>query len=143
MTTVGQSMADRWTVHAENDSWVVGRMDRAGKWYFVSKDSGRKRQVPLDQAVAHALRLWREGGTVHFGRYGGSAFDRRMRRLVDVQGKGDRVSKVDKWRRLLEQIALSKCVSTMLTGIDRYDDDEQRCGCVVHQARQLVASEAP
>lgn len=44
--------------------------------------------------------------------------------------------------KLVKQIASSHCVSYMLTGNRLYEDNEQRCGCVVHLARQAVESKS-
>lgn len=43
------------------------------------------------------------------------------------------------YKKLVETIANTQCVSYMLTGNVRYEKDEQRCGCVVHMARQMLA----
>lgn len=43
------------------------------------------------------------------------------------------------YKKLVEQIAKAHCVSYMLTNNERYEKNEQRCGCVVHLARQMLA----
>lgn len=43
------------------------------------------------------------------------------------------------YKQLVEAIAKTHCVSYMLTGNEKYEKDEQRCGCVVHMARQMLA----
>lgn len=45
------------------------------------------------------------------------------------------------YKAMVQQIADAHCVSYMLTGNERYEKNEQRCGCVVHLARQMLADE--
>lgn len=45
-------------------------------------------------------------------------------------------------KELVETIARTKCISTMLTGINSYEDNLQRCGCVVHMARQALRDDS-
>lgn len=74
-------MADR-TVHATNDLWEIVRYDRAGKWYLEPTDKAptvKRRPIKLAEAVELAMELWNNGGTVHFGRQGATAFDRKIR----------------------------------------------------------------
>lgn len=65
----------------------IVRYDRAGKWYVEYSD-GSRRKLTLDDAVALADAWWRTGGTPHFDRYGGTAFNRRLRAANQQDGGG-------------------------------------------------------
>ena len=72
-------------VHASHpEGEEIVRYDRQGKWYIElvppSPGAPARQQVPIAQAVARAKQLVEQGGTIHFGEYGGSSFDRMVRR---------------------------------------------------------------
>lgn len=70
--------ADDRTVHASKGSREVVRYNRAGKWY-VEMGGLLRYAVKLEEAVDTATDF---GWTVHYGRPGGSTFDRRCRAVV-------------------------------------------------------------
>lgn len=73
-------MSDR-TVHAENEHCEIVRYDRAGKWYIEPRDPGKQRRhVGIRSAASEAVKapdMW-----IHYGRPGGGAFDRHVRRML-------------------------------------------------------------
>ena len=91
-------MNDR-TVHASARSWEIVRYDRSGKWYVewlgtrgkscpvwvgpphcdIAVNGANRAPVTIGKAVTAAIGL---GATVHFGKPGGSTFDREYRRKV-------------------------------------------------------------
>ena len=76
--------SDGRTVHASCDSLAVDlvRYDRAGKWYIEPRDKSLPRQqVCIVDAVRTAMYWWTIGGTPHFDRPGGVAFNRAIRKL--------------------------------------------------------------
>lgn len=69
-------------VHAERGEMKVVRYDRAGKWY-IEYDPPRMRparHVTLSGAAINAVRMERDGGVIHLGLLGGSAFDRAVKK---------------------------------------------------------------
>jgi uncharacterized protein YuzE len=69
-------------VHAERGDEQLVRYDKAGKYYieFVPARLRPCRQVTLKSAAINAVRMEREGGVIHLGLPGGSAFDRAVKK---------------------------------------------------------------
>lgn len=76
------NISDR-QVHVSAEGEEIVRYDRQGHWYIEmvppSPHAGLRRRILLGRAVERAKELVDQGGTVHFGEYGGGAFDRAMR----------------------------------------------------------------
>lgn len=74
-------------VHATGATWEVVRYDRAGKWYLEplpDSPHDKRKHVTIDRAARYAAASQLLGiGTVNFGRPGGSAFDRRVRAILE------------------------------------------------------------
>lgn len=68
-------------VHGLYDGGEIVRYDRAGKWYL---EGPLKRRLHLVVAEAAALAA---SGTWYSDRSGGQAFDAKVRRLRDQQGR--------------------------------------------------------
>jgi len=67
------------TIHAELGDEKLVRHDRAGKWGVVYIPCNMRPYRPLSRiknAVNVALRMYEQGGVIHFGRPGGKTFDR-------------------------------------------------------------------
>lgn len=79
---------DDRTVHAFGEVLEVVRYDRAGKWYIESKVGQPRQAVTIKQAVSIGDNLWRNGGSINFGRKGGSTFDRMVRARYTPTTKG-------------------------------------------------------
>ena len=77
-------------VHANNadHTVVLVRYERAGKWYVEVVGSHKRNHVTTTEAVDIAHQWWREGGTPHFGRPGGSRFDHLLRRKLSGMREG-------------------------------------------------------
>lgn len=73
------------TVHADYPGMEIVRYNRAGKWYFEPTSPNLKRQaVTLDAAATQAAWALSHDGRVHYGLPGGTTFDRRVRKLVEI-----------------------------------------------------------
>lgn len=84
-------MADR-TVHAQSGEEFLVRYDKAGHWYVEYEPHRYRsaRRVTITEAVDLAMDMWKEGGTVHPGRPGGSRFDFLVRkRCAQFDGNSD------------------------------------------------------
>ena len=83
MSPVPENMrdtADRTTHASSKDGSVaVVRYDKAGRWRLERAD-GTSAPLQLATAVTEALVLAADGGTIHFGRHGGTQFDVRVKR---------------------------------------------------------------
>jgi len=73
-------MKDR-TVHAHCDCQEVVRYDRAGKWWIEMRD-GTRYPVSLSEAVSEAAGCEMCDGAIFYGRRGGTAFDRNVRKAL-------------------------------------------------------------
>lgn len=82
MSPVPENMrdtADRTTHASSKDGSVaVVRYDKAGRWWLERSD-GTRAPLRLATAVTEAIVLEADGGTIHFGRHGGSQFDNKVR----------------------------------------------------------------